>query len=58
MPSEELSIQSYKEILKDRPEEYQIASEIEKLKNKPNDKQISFMDSYYKSGIIFLELSF
>lgn len=55
-PSEELSIQSYKEILKDRPEEYQIASDIEKLKNKPNDTQISFMASYYKSGTIFLEL--
>lgn len=52
----ELSIQSYKEILKDRPEEYQIALKIEKLKNKPNDSQISFMDRYYKSGIIFLEL--
>lgn len=52
----ELSIQSYKEILKDRPEEYQIALEIEKLKNKPNDSQIYFMDKYYKSGIIFLEL--
>ena len=55
-PTEELRIQSYKEILENRPEEYQIASEIERLKNKPNDIQISFMNSYYKSGIIFLEL--
>lgn len=54
--SKELSIQSYKEFLKNSPEEYQIASEIENLKNKPNDKQISFMDNYYKSGTIFLEL--
>ena len=54
--SKELSIQSYKEILKDNPEEYRIASEIEQLKNKLNNSQISFMDNYYKSGIIFLEL--
>lgn len=34
-PTEELRIQSYKEILENRPEEYQIASEIERLKKKP-----------------------
>lgn len=55
-PSKELSIQSYKEILKNKPEEYQIALEIEKLKNKLSSSQISFMNKYYKSGIIFLEL--
>ena len=55
-PSEELSIQSYKKVFAEDSNEYQIAAEIEKLKNKPNISQISFMENYYKSGIIFLEL--